>query len=230
MSEEKLLKQLHKTYDPQFDQMIDRVSDYTKSNDLSVLTNAYNFSLDIHKGQRRYSGEPYFDHVFRVAEILTELKMDSTTIAAGFLHDSVEDTGVNLDEVKERFGEDVAILVDGVTKISELKLESREERQAETFRKMLLSMAQDVRVIIIKFADRLHNMRTLEYLPSKKRHRIAIETRDVYIPLAHRFGIAKIKWEMEDLILKHLDENAYNDLNRKVNQRRDQREGYIESV
>ncbi len=230
MSEEKLLKQLHKTYDPQFDQMINRVSDYTKSKDLSILTNAYNFSIDIHKGQRRYSGEPYFDHVFRVAEILTELKMDSTTIAAGFLHDTVEDTGVNLDELKEKFGEDVAVLVDGVTKISELKLESREERQAETFRKMLLSMAQDVRVIIIKFADRLHNMRTLEYLPSKKRDRIAIETRDVYIPLAHRFGIAKIKWEMEDLILKHLDENAYNDLNRKVNQRREEREGYIESV
>jgi GTP diphosphokinase / guanosine-3',5'-bis(diphosphate) 3'-diphosphatase len=230
MSEEKILKQIHNKYDPLFESLIKRVSDYSKSKDLSVLKNAYNFSVDIHKTQRRYSGEPYFDHVFQVAEILTELKMDSTTIAAGLLHDSVEDTGVNLDEVRERFGEDVAVLVDGVTKISELKLESREERQAETFRKMLLSMAQDVRVIIIKFADRLHNMRTLEHVPQKKRDRIAIETRDVYVPLAHRFGIAKIKWEMEDLILKHLDEDSYNDINRKINQKREEREGYIELV
>ena len=210
--------------------MINQISDYSKSKNLSLLKKAYNYSIDVHKSQRRYSGEPYFDHVFRVAEILTELRMDSTTIAAGLLHDSVEDTGVNLDEVRELFGEDVALLVDGVTKISELKLESREERQAETFRKMLLSMTQDVRVIIIKFADRLHNMRTLEHVPQKKRARIAIETRDVYVPLAHRFGIAKIKWEMEDLILKHLDEDSYKDINRKINQRREEREDYIESV
>ena len=230
MSEEKILKKLHGTYDSLFDEMMNRISDYSKSKNLSLLKKAYNFSIDVHKSQRRYSGEPYFDHVFRVAEILTELRMDSTTIAAGLLHDSVEDTGVNLDEVRELFGEDVALLVDGVTKISELKLESREERQAESFRKMLLSMTRDVRVIIIKFADRLHNMRTLEHVPQKKRARIAIETRDVYVPLAHRFGIAKIKWEMEDLILKHLDEDSYKAINRKINQRREEREGYIESV
>jgi len=130
MSEEKILKKLHETYDSLFDEMINQISDYSKSKNLSLLKKAYNYSIDVHKSQRRYSGEPYFDHVFRVAEILTELRMDSTTIAAGLLHDSVEDTGVNLDEVRELFGEDVALLVDGVTKISELKLESREERHA----------------------------------------------------------------------------------------------------
>lgn len=230
MSEEKTLKKLHTYYDARFDNLLERIMTYSKSRDMSVLRNAYEFSLKAHLSQRRYSGEPYFDHVFNVAEILAELKMDSITIAAGFLHDSVEDTGVPLDELVQKFGEDVALLVDGVTKISELKLESREQRQAETFRKMLLSMAQDVRVIIIKFADRLHNMRTLEHVPVKKRERIAIETRDVYIPLAHRFGIAKIKWELEDLVLKHLDEDSYNDINRKINQRREERESYISSV
>jgi len=230
MSDEKTIKKLHEQYDEHFNRMLNVVSDYSKSKDMSVLRHAYDFSLQAHKTQRRYSGEPYFDHVFHVAEILAELKMDSTTIAAGLLHDAVEDTGVRLDELTETFGEDIALLVDGVTKISELKLESREQRQAETFRKMLLSMAQDVRVIIIKFADRLHNMRTLEHVPQKKRERIAIETRDVYIPLAHRFGIAKIKWELEDLVLKHLDEESYNDINRKINQRREEREAYIASV
>ena len=156
--------------------------------------------------------------------------MDSTTIAAGFLHDAVEDTGVHLDEIEEKFGHDISVLVDGVTKIGELKFESREKRQAETFRKMLLSMAKDVRVIIIKFADRLHNMRTLEHVPEKNRERIALETRDVYVPLAHRFGIATIKWELEDLVLKHIDEEAYEDINRKVNQRREERENYIAEI
>ena len=161
---------------------------------------------------------------------MSELKMDSTTIAAGFLHDSVEDTGVHLEEIEEKFGHDISVLVDGVTKIGELKFESREKRQAETFRKMLMSMAKDVRVIIIKFADRLHNMRTLEHVPEKNRERIALETRDVYVPLAHRFGIATIKWELEDLVLKHIDEEAYEDINRKVNQRREEREDYIAEI
>jgi GTP pyrophosphokinase len=230
MTDDKILKKLHAQYDQQFEKMVTTITDYAKSSNVSLLRQAYDFSLEVHRKQRRYSGEPYFDHLINVAQILAELRMDSTTIAAGFLHDSVEDTGVHLDEVEENFGSEIALLVDGVTKISELKLESREERQAETFRKMLLSMARDVRVIIIKFADRLHNMRTLEHVPQKKRERIAVETRDVYIPLAHRFGIAKIKWEMEDLVLKHLDEDAYNMINRKINQRRDEREDYIKEV
>jgi GTP pyrophosphokinase len=230
MPDDKVVKKLHKQYDSDFSLLVKGVSAYSRSSDLSLLQNAYDFSMKAHRKQRRYSGEPYFDHIINVAKILADLRMDSTTIAAGLLHDAVEDTGVDLNELADKFGEEIAILVDGVTKISELKFESREQRQAETFRKMLLSMAKDVRVIIIKFADRLHNMRTLEHVPLKKRERIAIETRDVYVPLAHRFGMAKIKWEMEDLILKHLDENAYNLINRKINQRREEREGYINTI
>lgn len=230
MPDDKLIKRLHTQYDGQFENMLTCVMEYAKNSNVPLLRSAYDFSLEAHKKQRRYSGEPYFDHLINVAQILAELRMDSTTIAAGLLHDAVEDTGIHLEEVEETFGSEIALLVDGVTKIGELKFESREQRQAETFRKMLLSMARDVRVIIIKFADRLHNMRTLEHVPQKKRERIAIETRDVYIPLAHRFGIAKIKWEMEDLVLKHLDEEAYNMINRKINQRREQREDYIKEV
>ncbi len=230
MATDKVLKKLHDTYDRRFKKLLSVVADYTIATELSILKEAYNFSIGVHKNQRRYSGEPYFEHLYEVATILSELKMDSTTIAAGFLHDSVEDTGVHLDEIEEKFGHEISVLVDGVTKIGELKFESREKRQAETFRKMLLSMAKDVRVIIIKFADRLHNMRTLEHVPEKNRERIALETRDVYVPLAHRFGIATIKWELEDLVLKHIDEEAYEDINRKVNQRREEREDYISEI
>lgn len=230
MATDKVLKSLHEKYDKKFEKMLATVADYTNSSELPILEKSYQFSLEAHKNQRRYSGEPYFDHLYEVATILSELRMDSTTIAAGFLHDSVEDTGIHLDEIEENFGHEISLLVDGVTKIGELKFESREKRQAETFRKMLLSMTRDVRVIIIKFADRLHNMRTLEHVPEKKRERIALETRDVYVPLAHRFGIAKIKWELEDLVLKHIDEESYEDINRKVNQRREEREAYIAEV
>lgn len=230
MATDKVLKSLHEKYDKKFEKMLATVADYTNSSELPILEKSYQFSLEAHKNQRRYSGEPYFDHLYEVATILSELRMDSTTIAAGFLHDSVEDTGIHLDEIEENFGHEISLLVDGVTKIGELKFESREKRQAETFRKMLLSMTRDVRVIIIKFADRLHNMRTLEHVPKKKRERIALETRDVYVPLAHRFGIAKIKWELEDLVLKHIDEESYEDINRKVNQRREEREAYIAEV
>jgi len=230
MATDKVTKKLHDTYDERFDKLLSSVAEYTINSEIPLLKEAYNFSIEAHKSQRRYSGEPYFDHLYEVATILSELKMDSTTIAAGFLHDSVEDTGIHLDEIEEKFGHEIAVLVDGVTKIGELKFESREKRQAETFRKMLLSMAKDVRVIIIKFADRLHNMRTLEHVPEKNRERIALETRDVYIPLAHRFGIATIKWELEDLVLKNIDEEAYEDINRKVNQRREEREAYIAEI
>jgi len=230
MATDKVIKNLHNTYDSRFKELLSEVAKYTIAAELSILKEAYNFSIEAHKNQRRYSGEPYFEHLYEVATILSELKMDSTTIAAGFLHDSVEDTGVHLEDIEEKFGHDISVLVDGVTKIGELKFESREKRQAETFRKMLMSMAKDVRVIIIKFADRLHNMRTLEHVPEKNRERIALETRDVYVPLAHRFGIATIKWELEDLVLKHIDEEAYEDINRKVNQRREEREDYIAEI
>jgi len=230
MTKDKIIKKLHTQYDKKFESILAQITSFTPAQELANLKRAYDFSIDAHSKQRRYSGEPYFDHVINVAQILADLNMDSTTIAAGLLHDVVEDTGIHIEEVAENFNEEIARLVDGVTKISELKFESREERQVESFRKMLLSMAKDVRVIIIKFADRLHNMRTLEHVPEKKRIRIAMETRDVYAPLAHRFGIAKIKWELEDLVLKHIDEDSYNKINRKINQRREEREKYIKSI
>jgi len=198
--------------------------------DADLLMCAYKFAEEAHKDQLRKSGAPYFEHCIEVAKILCDLRMDYLTIASGLLHDVVEDTGVAIDEVEEKFGREVAGLVDGVTKISELKFDSLEARQAENFRKMLLSMVKDIRVILIKFADRLHNMRTIEYLPEKKRLRIAIETRDVYAPLAHRLGIAKIRWELEDLALKTIAPKPYWDLVQKIAEKREEREAYIRRI
>jgi GTP pyrophosphokinase len=198
--------------------------------DVDMLTRAFEFSQEAHKNQLRKSGVPYFEHCVEVGRILSDMRMDQATIAGGLLHDVVEDTGISLPEVEERFGKEIGVLVDGVTKISELKFDSLEERQAENFRKMLLSMVKDIRVILIKFADRLHNMRTIEFLPERKRRRIAIETRDVYAPLAHRLGMSKIKWELEDLCFKTLNPNEYLDLMEKVAEKREEREAYIRKV
>ncbi len=203
---------------------------FVATNNTKLITHAFEFSCESHKDQLRKSGAPYFEHCFEVAKILVDLKMDSATIAGGLLHDVVEDTGISIDEVESEFGTEVALLVNGVTKISELKFDSVEHRQAENFRKMIISMVKDIRVILIKFADRLHNMRTIEYLNPKKRRRIAIETRDVYAPLAHRLGIAKIKWELEDLTLKTLDPDAYWGLVGKVANKREERERYIRRI
>ena len=228
--ESTLLRRMHQRYDKEFEKLLMEIRDYASDFDEERLRKAYNYALKSHLRQQRYSGEPYFDHCLNVAILLAELRMDVTTIIAGLLHDVVEDTDISLSDLSEEFGENVSKLVDGVTKISELKFQSRELQQAETFRKMLLSMAQDVRVIIIKFADRLHNMRTLEHVPQKKRPRIALETRDVYAPLAHRFGIAKIKWELEDLCLKHLEPDIYEMLVDKIQLTRSEREKYIENI
>ncbi|RMH62033.1 MAG: bifunctional (p)ppGpp synthetase/guanosine-3',5'-bis(diphosphate) 3'-pyrophosphohydrolase [Calditrichaeota bacterium] len=210
--------------------ILGKMAAYCNDYDADVVRNAYQFGMKAHLHQKRYSGEPYFEHCLNVAKILADLRMDQTTIVAGLLHDVVEDTPFELEDIRNEFGKNVALLVDGVTKISELKFESKELRQAETFRKMLLSMARDVRVIIIKFADRLHNVRTLDHVPERKRPRIALETRDVYAPLAHRFGIASIKWEMEDLALKHLEPEAYNELAKKIKLTRAERERYIKNI
>lgn len=217
-------------YKKTFDGLLRKIKRYSPKANTDMLLYAFEFSLEAHKDQLRKSGEPYFVHCLEVAKILTELKLDSTTIAGGLLHDVAEDTGVSIVEVEEKFGSEVAQLVDGVTKISELRFDSLEERQAENFRKMLLSMVKDIRVILIKFADRLHNMRTIEYLPKKKQERIAFETRDVYAPLAHRLGLAKIKWELEDLVLKTLNPDTYWDLVKKIADKREQREKYIRRV
>ncbi len=224
-----LIQKLHKRYDQRFEKLAKDVDSYCKLSD-GRLRKAYDLAIEAHFKQKRYSGEPYFEHCLSVVEILADLRMDQATLIAGFLHDTVEDTEVTLEHIKEEFGETVALLVDGVTKISGLKFQSKVARQAETFRKMLLSMAQDIRVIIIKFADRLHNMRTLEHVPEHKRERIAIETRDVYAPLAHRLGIARIKAELEDLALKHLNRQAYVELVKKIQSTKTERERYIRKV
>jgi GTP pyrophosphokinase len=224
------LAKMYEEYEPKFNLLLDNVKSYSPNSDLEQLRKAFFFSLKAHQNQLRKSGEPYFEHCYQTAMILSELKMDITTICGGLLHDVVEDTGITIEEVKEKFGETVATLIDGVTKIGELKFNSVEEEQAENFRKMLLSMVKDIRVILIKFADRLHNMRTIEFLPEKKRNRIALETKDVYAPLAHRLGIAKIKWELEDLSLKVLDAKAYTELMSKVSAKREERESYIEKM
>lgn len=230
---EKLYQKLREKFDPTFDQLLDNIRTYNPGFNEDLLTRAYQFGLWAHRNQNRQSGEPYFEHCINVALILTEMRMDSTTIAAGLLHDVVEDTGYTHEEITEEFGAQIALLVDGVTKITEIsgrKRLSRESRQAETFRKMLLSMAKDVRVIIIKFADRLHNMRTLQHVPSKSRIRIAIETRDVYAPLANRFGMARIKSELEDLAFKYFDNKSFVELKRRVNQKKEERESYIKKI
>ncbi|MCX6826176.1 MAG: bifunctional (p)ppGpp synthetase/guanosine-3',5'-bis(diphosphate) 3'-pyrophosphohydrolase [candidate division Zixibacteria bacterium] len=197
---------------------------------IPLIRKAYEFSDKAHAGQIRESGDPYVEHCLHVALILAEWHLDSTTIAAGLIHDVVEDTSIKLDKIKQEFGEEIAILVDAVTKIGAVKFQSREEQQVEYFRKMLLSIAKDIRVILMKLADRLHNMRTLEHLPEEKRRRIAAETREVYAPLAHRFGIAKVKSELEDLSLRFLEPEVYADLVKRVELKKDEREEYIRRI
>jgi GTP diphosphokinase / guanosine-3',5'-bis(diphosphate) 3'-diphosphatase len=207
--------------------LLRRVQRYNKTADMALLRKAFEVSFDAHKDQKRKSGEPYFEHPLEVAKILVGLKMDYQTIIGGLLHDTVEDTMVTLDYVKKEFGEQIALLVDGVTKISGLKLTGFERQQSDNFKKMILSMVRDVRVILIKFADRLHNMRTLGFMPEDKRRRIALETRQVYAPLAHRLGLAKIKGELEDLSLKYLDPEIYNELLQRVADTKEEREQAI---
>ncbi len=207
-----------------------KIESYNANIDIDLIKRAYEFAEKAHSGQMRSSGHQYIDHCIEVAFFLAELHMDSATIAAGMVHDVVEDTSVTLEDIRQVFGDEVAELVDGVTKIGAMRFNSIEEQQVEYFRKMLLSMAKDIRVIVIKLADRLHNMRTLEHLPKEKRRRIAQETRDVYCPLAHRLGINKAKIELEDLALKYLEPDVYDDLARKVKEKREEREAYIQEV
>jgi guanosine-3',5'-bis(diphosphate) 3'-pyrophosphohydrolase len=211
-------------------EFIIRIESYNANVDIPLIRKAYEFSDKAHAGQKRQSGEPFVEHCLEVAFILAEQHMDSTTIAAGLIHDVIEDTPVTSAEVRDHFGGEVTELVDGVTKLGALQFSSREELQAEYFRKMLLTMAQDIRVILIKLADRLHNMRTLEHLPREKRTRIAQETRDVYCPLAHRFGLNRIKVELEDLSLKYLEPEVYLDLVKRIKEKKEEREEYIQEV
>jgi guanosine-3',5'-bis(diphosphate) 3'-pyrophosphohydrolase len=191
---------------------------------------AYKFAENAHAGQKRSSGEPYSIHPLAVANILTDLGMDVDTIIAGLLHDTIEDTGVTREELAELFGEDVAEMVDGVTKLSRLSYKSKEEQQVENLRKMFLAMAKDIRVIIIKLSDRLHNLRTLEYVDEEKQREKAYETLEIYAPLAHRLGIFKIKWELEDISLRFIDPKGYYDLVEKIARKRREREAFIQEV
>ncbi|HEX8431125.1 MAG TPA: bifunctional (p)ppGpp synthetase/guanosine-3',5'-bis(diphosphate) 3'-pyrophosphohydrolase, partial [Longimicrobium sp.] len=198
--------------------------------DLDLIARAYEFSRFAHAGQKRHSGEDYIVHCEEVAQILAELHLDSVTIASGLIHDVVEDTSATLDDVRAAFGAEVVTVVDGLTKISKVQFRTSTEQQVENFRKLLLSMAQDARVILVKLADRLHNMRTLEHLREEKRRRIAQETREIYAPLAHRLGVAHIKWELEDLCFKFLEPEAYRELAGKVADKRREREELIEQM
>ncbi len=212
------------------DQLLDRIKSYSADADLDLVRKAYEFSAKAHEGQRRRSGEPYLQHPIAVAGVLTSLKTDVTAIVAGLLHDTLEDTVATAGELEKEFGKDVLHLVDGVTKIGKITFRSYEEKQAENFRKMLLSMADDIRVVLIKLADRLHNMRTLEHLSAAKRQEIAQETLEIYAPLANRLGIGWIKNELEDLCLKHLKPEVYETLRVRVAKRDEDRQQYIDEV
>ncbi len=212
------------------DQLIDCVKSYQADADLGMVRKAYEFSAKAHEGQRRRSGEPYLQHPIAVAGVLTSLKTDVTAIVAGLLHDTLEDTVATPEQLEKEFGKDVVHLVDGVTKIGKITFKSYEEKQAENFRKMVLSMADDIRVVLIKLADRLHNMRTLEHLSAAKRQAIAQETLEIYAPLANRLGIGWIKNELEDLCLKHLKPDVYEMLRTRVAKRDEDRQQYIQEV
>lgn len=198
--------------------------------DINLIKRAYDFAEAAHEGQLRKSGEPYITHPLEVAIILAGLGMDTESITAALLHDVVEDTEVGIDGVKKQFGPEVALLVDGLTKLGKIPFSSREEQQAENIRKMLIAMAQDVRVIIIKLADRLHNMRTIEFMPEQKRRDVALETMEVYAPLAHRLGIHHVKEELEDICLRYLDPVAYRELENLLALEKDERNSFLDTI
>jgi GTP pyrophosphokinase len=217
-------------------QRLDKLLSHHPEQEQQVLADAVCLCLDAHQGQQRVSGEPYYLHALAVAEILDDLKLDYETLAAAMLHDVVEDTEVTLDDVRARFGDVIAHLVDGVTKMErigefqDIALGSQEHNQAESLRKLLLAMAEDVRVVLIKLADRLHNMRTLRYLDEARQRRIAQETMEIYAPLANRLGIWQIKWELEDLSLRYLEPEAYQSIASMLDEKREDRERYIAGV
>jgi GTP diphosphokinase / guanosine-3',5'-bis(diphosphate) 3'-diphosphatase len=213
-----------------FEDLVEKVRNNNPDADIDLLRRAYVFSAFEHKGQVRHSGEPYLVHPLEVADQLAEMKLDVVAIAAGLLHDIVEDTQTPIERIRELFGADVAHVVEGVTKLGAISFSSNEERQAENFRKMLLAMVDDIRVILVKLADRLHNMRTLHHLPEERRVKIAQETRDIYAPIANRLGMSKVKNELEELAFKYLEPAAYESLRQAVEKRRRATEGMIEEL
>jgi GTP diphosphokinase / guanosine-3',5'-bis(diphosphate) 3'-diphosphatase len=207
-----------------------KIREYRPKDDLAPLQKAFQFASKYHEGQIRDSGEPYMVHPIMVAHILADMRMDSVAMQTGLLHDVVEDTSVTVDQVRKEFGEEVARCVDGVTKLSKLDFFSAEERQAESFRKMLLAMVEDIRVIMVKLADRMHNMRTLGYLGPERRERIARETIEIYAPIAHRLGMGKVRGELEDLAFQHLEPDAYKEIIGEIESRRHSNEEFLDEI
>ena len=210
--------------------IIERIKEYEPEADIAQIERAYQYAKTAHEGQKRISGEDYISHPVEVAYILTEIEMDTASICAALLHDVLEDTFMTYEEVEKEFGEEIALLVDGVTKLSRLEFKSKQDAQAENLRRMFIAMAKDIRVILIKLADRLHNMRTLNYQPEHKQKEIAEETMEIFAPLAHRLGIFKFKWELEDLAFFYLDPDMYYQIARRLKQKRREREDYVNDL
>jgi GTP pyrophosphokinase len=213
-----------------FRDLLRKIRAYRPNDDLTLVKKAYDFSLRHHQGQTRASGEPYLVHPLEVATVLAEMRLDTTAIAAGLLHDAVEDTSVTVDDIRTEFGEQVAHIVEGVTKISKIDFASREEAQAESVRKMVLAMVDDIRVVLIKLADRLHNMRTLQHLTPERQMKIARETLEIYAPIAHRLGMGKIRGELEDLSFQYVDPIAYNQVKDAIESRRKEGEAFMAQI
>ena len=210
-----------------FQQLLHKVAENRPHDDLEIIRKAYDFSLKHHQGQTRASGEPYLIHPLEVALVLADMKLDSTAIAAGLLHDAIEDTPVTHEDIRREFGEQVVLIVEGVTKIDKIDFASREERQAENVRKMVLAMVNDIRVVLIKLADRLHNMRTLKHLPEERQQKVARETLEIYAPLAHRLGMGKVRGELEDLAFRYVDPIGYQQVHEAVESRRKAGETFL---
>jgi GTP pyrophosphokinase len=216
--------------DPQLQHILDKVSSYDPDANLALITKAYQYASKAHENQKRISGDPYISHPVEVALILADIEMDAASICAALLHDVVEDTIVTYQDVVKEFGEEIALLVEGVTKLSRINFKTKEDAQAENLRKMFIAMAKDIRVILIKLADRLHNMRTLNYQSESKQKEIATETQEIFAPLAHRLGIFKFKWELEDLAFSFLDNQTYREVATRLKFKRKQREEYVNEL
>lgn len=210
--------------------IIERIKAYDPKADTELIERAYNYAMIAHAGQKRISGEPYIIHPVEVALILTEIEMDTQTICAALLHDVIEDTDIGYMSIVNDFGEEIALLVDGVTKLSRINFKSKEDAQVENLRRMFIAMAKDIRVILIKLADRLHNMRTLQFQSERKQKEIAQETMDIFAPLAHRLGVFKFKWELEDLAFSYLDPEMYYEIAKRLKQKRKEREDYVHAI
>lgn len=212
------------------EKLLDKIKSYMDEPDLDLVIKAYNYAKKAHEGQYRVSGEPFVDHPLGVAMILADLELDIISIVASMMHDVVEDTEITSEDIRKEFGDEVAHIVEGVTKLTRMQFKTKEDQQAESLRKMFVAMAEDIRVVLIKLADRLHNMRTLNYLKKEKRKEKSRETLEIYAPLAHRLGMSKLKWELEDLCFRYLKPDMYYEVSHKVQTNREQREKSIQEA